>query len=400
MSSRTSGERDNTSHAQHSIDSTSLASASTNEPFSDKLLREANLVWQGTVSGLSDSATDVVQHPYVAAAKVATGAAMSLGIGALNSAFGPSSLVLKTIGTAALGNVIYEIGSKGMDVASSFGDCWRSGANFENDKKQVGGAVGSLAMDTALMAAGSLAGGGWRIYSDAARSARFSDVPSYDMNTVRQLNDAMAENIDKARWSTVLAFETLPNGKLGGHGSGFIFDESGLVATASHVVEGKSQLKIGVMGRNLYDAKVVGYAPEHDCAILKLTPETPGETFPVAKIASENSLASGKVAAVGYPGIGIDYRASVGKVLRRFNGKELVSQGDNITVKRNDGTFNGGNASAKVEPGMSGGPVYNEANEVVGITSAMDEQNGNLQYASIQHLHDLWKTLKQSEKSA
>ncbi|MGB0691657.1 MAG: S1C family serine protease [Pseudomonadales bacterium] len=55
-----------------------------------------------------------------------------------------------------------------------------------------------------------------------------------------------------------------------GSGTGFIWDESGLIVTNFHVVYGANKITITLQSNRTYEAEVVGTAPEKDIALLKI----------------------------------------------------------------------------------------------------------------------------------
>ena len=55
-----------------------------------------------------------------------------------------------------------------------------------------------------------------------------------------------------------------------GLGSGFVWDDSGLIVTNYHVVARTNRLTVTLSDQREFEAKVVGLAPERDLAVLKL----------------------------------------------------------------------------------------------------------------------------------
>src|SRR3954471_5159337 len=55
-----------------------------------------------------------------------------------------------------------------------------------------------------------------------------------------------------------------------GSGSGFVWDEAGLIVTNYHVVQNASSAHVILYDQSTYDAKVVGYSPDHDLAVLRI----------------------------------------------------------------------------------------------------------------------------------
>ena len=55
-----------------------------------------------------------------------------------------------------------------------------------------------------------------------------------------------------------------------GAGSGFVWDDSGLIVTNYHVVARANKLTVTLSDQREFEAKVVGMAPERDLAVLRL----------------------------------------------------------------------------------------------------------------------------------
>ncbi len=150
-----------------------------------------------------------------------------------------------------------------------------------------------------------------------------------------------------------------------GSGTGFIWDESGLIVTNFHVVQGANKITIELQSNKSYQATVVGIAPEKDIALLKI--DAPKEDLQPLPLGDSTSLAVGrKVLAIGNP-FALDTTLTVGVVSAL--GREIKSI-TNRTIKNVIQT------DAAINPGNSGGPLLNSNGQLVGVNTAIYSPTG------------------------
>ncbi len=144
------------------------------------------------------------------------------------------------------------------------------------------------------------------------------------------------------------------------HGTGFFVSKDGYILTNHHVVEGADTITVTLSDRTELDAKLIGSDESSDVAVLKIT----GDSFPVLPLATEDTLKVGEpVLAIGSP-FGFDYSASAGIVSAKSRsfGREA-----SVPFIQTDVALN---------PGNSGGPLFNQKGEVVGINSRIFSKTG------------------------
>lgn len=143
-------------------------------------------------------------------------------------------------------------------------------------------------------------------------------------------------------------------------GSAFFISKDGYLLTNHHVVEDASKVTIVLNDRREIDAKVVGSDERTDVALLKVT----GSGYPDLKTGNVGQLKVGEpVLAIGSP-FGFDYSASAGIVsakMRNMTGESSVP------FIQTDVALN---------PGNSGGPLFNQRGEVVGVNSRIFSGTG------------------------
>ena len=139
-------------------------------------------------------------------------------------------------------------------------------------------------------------------------------------------------------------------------GSGFIVSEDGYVVTNYHVVAGATTLKVITWDSVEHKATLVGGDSANDFAVLKIE----GEGFPCVELGDSDALVVGdQVAAIGNPLGELTSTLTVGYV--SATDRAVNTDGTYINMLQTDAAINSGN---------SGGPLFNMAGEVIGITTA------------------------------
>lgn len=150
-----------------------------------------------------------------------------------------------------------------------------------------------------------------------------------------------------------------------GAGSGFVIDKQGYVITNAHVIGDADKITVHLADRRELQAELVGMDEKTDVAVLKIK----ADKLPVVKIADVSKLKVGQwVMAVGSP-FGLDYTATQGIISSL--GRNLPN--DNFTPFIQ--------TDAAVNPGNSGGPLFNTDGEVIGINSQIYTSTGS--YAGV-----------------
>ena len=148
-----------------------------------------------------------------------------------------------------------------------------------------------------------------------------------------------------------------------GEGSGFIIDANGIVLTNAHVVKGASDVTVKLTDRREFRAKVLGADPKTDIAVLKID----AKNLPTVKLGNSRDLKVGDwVLAIGSP-FGFENTVTAGVVSAK--GRSLPEDSYVPFIQ----------TDAAVNPGNSGGPLFNAAGEVVGINSQIYSRSGGFQ---------------------
>ena len=150
-----------------------------------------------------------------------------------------------------------------------------------------------------------------------------------------------------------------------GSGSGFVWDESGLIVTNFHVVANAKNLTVTLQDQNEYKATVIGVAPQKDLAVLRL--DDPPEDLVTLPLGDSSELIVGrKVLAIGNP-FGLDTTLTTGVVSAL--GREIQAP-SNRTIR---GVIQ---TDAAINPGNSGGPLLNSLGQMIGVNTAIYSPSG------------------------
>lgn len=143
-------------------------------------------------------------------------------------------------------------------------------------------------------------------------------------------------------------------------GSGFIVSADGYVLTNAHVVESAEEITVKLNDKREFKAKVIGSDRRTDIALLKI--EANG--LPTVRFGDPNRLKVGEwVIAIGSP-FGFDNTVTAGIVSAK--GRSLPQENFVPFIQ----------TDAAVNPGNSGGPLFNMRGEVIGINSQIYSRTG------------------------
>jgi serine protease Do len=150
-----------------------------------------------------------------------------------------------------------------------------------------------------------------------------------------------------------------------GEGSGFVVSADGYILTNAHVVADAREVSVRTTDRREYRAKVVGIDARTDVAVLKID----AKNLPVVRLGDPRALKAGEwVIAIGSP-FGFENSVTAGIVSATAR-----SLADAYTPYIQ--------TDVAVNPGNSGGPLFNLQGEVVGINSQIYSRTGGYQGVS------------------
>ena len=148
-----------------------------------------------------------------------------------------------------------------------------------------------------------------------------------------------------------------------GQGSGFIVSADGVILTNAHVVRDATDVTVKLTDRREFQAKVIGADSKTDVAVLKID----AKELPTVPLGSARDLQVGQwVLAIGSP-FGFENSVSAGVVSAK--GRSLPDDSFVPFIQ----------TDVAVNPGNSGGPLFNARGEVVGINSQIFSRTGGYQ---------------------
>ena len=159
-------------------------------------------------------------------------------------------------------------------------------------------------------------------------------------------------------------------------GTGFIVDKTGIVATNLHVVAGESAIRIRLLDGTQYQVlQIAGVDIGRDLALLRIKA---GKDLPTLRLGDSDAVSAGdQIVAIGNPLGVFDYSVTSGLIsqVRPLCPQEEVAAQhckQELTVLQ---------ISAAISPGSSGGPLFNQFGEVVGVTTAIITAGQNINLA-------------------
>jgi serine protease Do len=151
-----------------------------------------------------------------------------------------------------------------------------------------------------------------------------------------------------------------------GEGSGFIVSPDGYILTNAHVVANASKVTVKLTDRREFEAKVIGNDERSDVAVIKIA----AKNLPTVRIGDPSRLRAGEwVVAIGSP-FGFENSVTAGIVSGIARDLPGGAAGNYVPFIQTD---------VAVNPGNSGGPLFNLSGEVVGINSQIYSNTGAYQ---------------------
>ncbi|MGH8236948.1 MAG: trypsin-like peptidase domain-containing protein, partial [Steroidobacteraceae bacterium] len=146
-----------------------------------------------------------------------------------------------------------------------------------------------------------------------------------------------------------------------GAGSGFIVSSDGYILTNAHVVAEADEVTVRLTDRREFRAKVIGFDPRSDVAVIKID----ANDLPTVRTGDPSQLRPGEwVLAIGSP-FGLDSSATAGIV--SATSRAVGGEDNYVPFIQTD---------VAVNPGNSGGPLFNLRGEVIGMNSMIFSRTG------------------------
>src|SRR5690349_14183422 len=202
-----------------------------------------------------------------------------------------------------------------------------------------------------------------RVWSEppAASTAAYSPDEQNNIDVYKAARDATV-NVTSTVYTRSF-FGVFPEK---GTGTGFIINPEGEILTNNHVIGGSSSnLTVTLSDKKVYKAKVLGYDPANDLALIKIDS---GRKLPTLRLGDSDHLVVGqKVLAIGNP---FQFEGTLTTGI-------VSSLGRNIETE--EGQLEGMiQTDAAINPGNSGGPLLDSHGTVIGINTAIYGQQGSI----------------------
>ena len=185
--------------------------------------------------------------------------------------------------------------------------------------------------------------------------------PSYQPSEDVSAGNSISELYDFCLPSYV-AINTVSDIGTEGAGSGIIMTADGYICTNQHVVEGAKTIKVILSDERMYTAEYIDGDELNDIAVIKinvhgLTPALIGN--------SQESHVGDRVMVIGTP-YGVEYRGTMTSGFISALNRQHVLRNESGTVNKVQKLIQ---TDTSVNPGNSGGPLFNMKGEVIGVVA-------------------------------
>lgn len=208
-----------------------------------------------------------------------------------------------------------------------------------------------------------------------APAAASSSATALPVSDTPEASTSLPDLIERVLPS-VVEINTLANAggfQADGLGTGVVIDTDGHILTNNHVIDGASTVNVTFHDGATAEAEIIGVDPANDLAVIKV--DVPSDQLQPATMGDSDTLRMGdSVFAIGNP-FSLDFSVTSGIVSgldrESNNGPSRPPIRGVIQI------------DAAVNPGNSGGPLFNMAGEVVGINTAVENPTGQRVFVGI-----------------
>jgi serine protease Do len=177
-------------------------------------------------------------------------------------------------------------------------------------------------------------------------------------NSVSEVYVAVADTVVEITTETVQTSIWMGQYVSTGAGSGVIIDESGLIVTNHHVIEGANNVTVRLTDGSEYDASIVGTDEAADLAVIKIS--VGDKKLTAAKLGCSADLVVGEdVVALGNPLGSLGGTLTTGII--SATERNIIVNGEAMVLLQ---------TNAAINPGNSGGGLFNMAGQLIGVVNA------------------------------
>lgn len=184
---------------------------------------------------------------------------------------------------------------------------------------------------------------------------------------------AAVKIIEEFKWVKLLPIKSGSVRNLKSSGTGFGISSNGIIVTNFHIVEEAGLIKIRGINSDFsksYTAKILTSDKKNDLTLLQIVDSSFTTLGTIPFIIQNNITAVGEnVFVLGYP-----LRTTMGDEIKLTNG--IISSKSGFK-----GDITSYQISAPVQPGNSGGPLFDNQGNLIGIINAKHSNAENVSYA-------------------
>ncbi len=235
----------------------------------------------------------------------------------------------------------------------------------------------AVALCVTAVAGGGIGAGAVALsHGSSSRNTAAVAAPAANVSNVAAGTNLTVGQIAKQASSGVVEIDSTSSGSassgpFGGgqsssaEGTGFVYDTKGDIVTNEHVIAGASAVSVKFADGSTYKATVVGSDASSDIAVVHVN--APASKLTVLQLADSTKVAVGDgVVAIGNP-FGLDNTVTSGIVSAL---DREISAPDHTPI---EGAIQ---TDAAINHGNSGGPLFDLAGKVVGITAQIQSDSG------------------------
>ncbi|HEY9773860.1 MAG TPA: serine protease [Planktothrix sp.] len=323
--------------------------------------RDLYVLSTGTAKGIGHGLTEAAHHPLIFLGEQLAPVGFALALRA-PSDIKTAATLAGFIGTAVFGEQVL---TGVQNSLPAFSDAYSSSRNLKQDQAVVSQNLGPLAFSGLVMAGVGLGASklGTALYGRMEFPTAGADEPQ------RLGSGGLARAVVRAKPGMVRILGEIAkeDGVHPYQGSGFIADEEGLVLTSLHNVDPTRMRAFEAVlpSGERRSFQLLGQDTDNDLAVLKLSKESPSETFPTIKLGLGNIKVGEKAVGLGYAG----RTATLETAPVEYRGQKVID---------NDFSLNPGDKHAvlgstrnvfrgSLDFGQSGGPLLNSRGRVIGV---------------------------------
>ncbi len=199
----------------------------------------------------------------------------------------------------------------------------------------------------------------WRAIDEKQPASTTRDLDGDERHTIALFEAASPSVV------SIFAQTHTRSGDDGNTGSGIVWDAAGNVVTNYHVVAGASRIRVKLDSGEAIAATLVGVAPDHDLAVIKLD-QALGPLAPMTLGRSADLKVGQSVFVIGNP-FGLS---------RTLTRGIISALGRRLPTSANREIAGVIQTDAAINPGNSGGPLLDGSGRLIGITTAIVSETG------------------------